>query len=275
MRLNRNMLLVVTLLMVAGAGCKKNKNKVKDEGPNPEKYESHQIVKPKSEADLAAAKKKFAETNGDKWTVEVDPFTGYVTAAYRKPAEGRPKAFPQAGAVKEAREFMTKNVELFGFNETLLDADRLDVAGMPGGKDKPGEWLIYLRGTSHFPHPGFDAYDLGDRLHVKLIVRADGVLKVESAPPLPDPKLPDHPEIMWDDAKISKQLGDTKTEGQPAQMVHVAKSDDQIAYRIAWRFETAEGDALWFDATTGARLDAPYFEKKNEGSETAAKDESM
>ena len=263
MRFSSLNMIAFAALMVAAVGCKpkdKNKDSAADLAAA---AKLHQTVKPMSATALEAARKSFSDANGAGWTVTVDAFTGNIATAYRKMPKGRAKAFPQKGAIKEARAFLEKNAKAFGFEASMLAADRLDVLGRPGGKGSPGRWLILVRGTSHFAHAGFDAYDLGDRLEVSLVVIADGVLKAESRSPLPAVTLPDRPHIMWNDAKISKHVGTRKPNGTPQQMIHVLKSDDAIEYKVAWRF--AFGDAAsekteWYDAATGEKLPAPYFE---------------
>lgn len=257
---------IAVVALVGGVGCKR-KNKGAANKPYDPNQKTHQLIEKKPAADLDAVKKAFNDANDGEWSVDVDPFTGYVLSAIRKPAaaegtEKGPKGIIKQAAVKVAHDFMDKNKTAFGLNAELLSTQHIEVAGAPGKGDKRGTWLIILRGLTHFPHPGFDAYDLGDRIHVRMVVEGDGVTHVEQLPLLPDPKLPDTPPLMWNDPKVTAALGGAKTEGAPEQTIHVLKEPNRIIYKVAWKFQVGSGESktdVWVDAGTGAKLPAPVL----------------
>lgn len=244
--------LVVALLLVLGVGCK-NKNKVK--GP----IKTHFVAKPMASADLEAKTKAFNDANEGEWTAKADPFTGYIISGSRPAAENdKPKRPSQESAVGMAREFVEKNAAHLGIPKELIDVERIDVSGAPGGKNAPGRWLIVIAGQTWFPHAEWDNYNLGDRLEMKIIVMEDGVLQFEVAPLLPDPKLPSTGELAWNDPKITKQLEGKKATNHD-QAVHVTRAKDSITYKLAWRLEVGE-EVYWFDGTTGEKLTRPAYD---------------
>lgn len=249
----RATLFVAMLLLLWSAGCK-NKNKGR-KGP----VTTHYVAKPMASADLEAKVKAFVDANEGDWKAKANPFTGYIVSGSRPAAEkDKPKRPDQASAVGMAREFVEKNAKYLGIPEELIDVERIDVSGAPGGKNAPGRWLIVVRGQTWFPHAEVDNYDLGDRLEMKLVVMEDGVLQFEVAPILPDPKLPPTGELAWNDPSITKQLGGKKPTNHN-QAIHVTKTDDAITYKMAWRIEVGD-EVMWFDGSTGEKLSRPSYD---------------